>query len=48
MPHHGVIIEDKVTTKLRIVYDGSAHEKEDHTSINIYLRQGPNPITSTI
>ena len=48
MPDHGVIRENKSTTKLRIVYDGSAHEKEDHTSINSCLRQGPNLIPSLV
>lgn len=46
MPHHGVIRENKATTKIRIVYDGSAHEGDDHTSINSCLRQGPNLIPS--
>ena len=46
MPHHGVVRENKATTKLRIVYDGSAHLKNDPTSINSCLKQGPNLIPS--
>lgn len=42
MPHHAVIREDRSTTKLRIVYDGSAHLNEDVASINSCLEQGPN------
>ena len=34
MPHHGVIREDKKTTKLRIVYDGSARKDGDDVSLN--------------
>ena len=46
MPHHAVVREDKETTKVRIVYDGSAHEKKDEASINDCLKQGPNLIPS--
>ena len=41
-PHHGVIREDKDTTKLRIVFDGSARSEKRHHSINDCLEKGPN------
>ena len=44
MPHHGVVRKDKDTTKLRVVYDGSAKPKPDDLSINDCLDQGPNYI----
>lgn len=44
MPHHGVVRRDKDTTKLRVVYDGSAKLKPDDVSINDCLDQGPNYI----
>ncbi|XP_064470091.1 uncharacterized protein LOC135384838 [Ornithodoros turicata] len=41
MPHHAVIREDRVTTKIRIVLDASSHEV--HTkSLNDNLDSGPN------
>ena len=39
LPHHGVIRDDKQTTKLRIVYDASA--KEGGPSLNDCLYAGP-------
>ncbi|KAL5497136.1 hypothetical protein EMCRGX_G013555 [Ephydatia muelleri] len=39
LPHHGVIRDDKQTTKLRIVYDASA--KEGGPSLNDFLYAGP-------
>ena len=42
MPHHGVVRRDKDTTKLRVVYDGSA--ERDDVSMNDCLDQGPNYI----
>ncbi|XP_064475639.1 uncharacterized protein LOC135389533 [Ornithodoros turicata] len=40
-PHHAVIREDRVTTKIRIVFDASSHEV--HTkSLNDNLDSGPN------
>ena len=44
MPHHGVVRADKDTTKLRVVYDGSAKSQPDEPSINDCLEQGPNLI----
>ena len=38
-PHHAVIRQDKVTTKLPIVYDASA--KSIRPSLNEYLNSGP-------
>jgi len=44
LPHHGVIRQDKQTTKLRIVYDGSAKTTSDTVSLNDCLKTGPNLI----
>ena len=46
LPHHPVVREDKSTTKVRVVYDGSAHTKDNPVSINNCLEQGPNLIPS--
>ena len=42
LPHHGVLRSDRTTTKLRIVYDGSAKCPETNQSINDCLETGPN------
>ena len=34
LPHHGVVREDKDTTKLLIVFDGSAQSEEQKYSLN--------------
>ena len=44
LPHHCVIRQDKQTTKLQIVYDGSAKTKTDNISVNDCLETGPNLI----
>ena len=44
LPHQGVIRQDKETTKLRIVFDGSAKPSEDDLSINDCLERGPNSV----
>ena len=46
LPHHGVLREDKQTTKLRIVYDASSRPAKHLPSINECLMQGPslNPL----
>ena len=41
MPHHAVFRENKVTTKLRVVFDASSHE-EGCPSLNDCLLTGPN------
>ena len=41
LPHHGVIRQDKETTKLRIVFDGSSKAK-GYSSLNECLDKGPN------
>lgn len=41
LPHHPVIIENRSTTKIRIVFDASSHEK-DRLSLNDCLLTGPN------
>lgn len=41
LPHHAVITPDKTTTKLRIVYDGSAKTKSVEKSLNECLLRGP-------
>ena len=42
LPHHAVIRRDRETTKLRIVYDGSARPAERANSLNDCLESGPN------
>ncbi|XP_028400806.1 uncharacterized protein LOC114523939 [Dendronephthya gigantea] len=42
IPHHGVIRNDRDTTKLRIVFDGSAKQEKDGSSLNDHLLNGPN------
>ena len=42
LPHHAVIQRDRQTTKLRIVYDGSAKPPEPTHSLNDCLETGPN------
>ena len=42
LPHHAVIRRDRETTKLRIVYDGSAKPPERTHSLNDCLETGPN------
>ncbi|XP_046851153.1 uncharacterized protein LOC124444586 [Xenia sp. Carnegie-2017] len=44
LPHHCVIRKDKVTTKLRVVYDGSATTNLRNFSLNDCLLTGPNLI----
>ena len=44
LPHHGVVRQDKQTTKFRIVYDGSAKTTDDIVSLNDCLKTGPNLI----
>jgi len=34
LPHHGVVCQESETTKLRIVYNGSAREVGDDYSLN--------------
>ena len=42
MPCHGVIHQDKETTKLRVVFDGSAKDSLKDLSLNDCLEKGPN------
>ena len=44
LPHHGVVRMSSDTTKLRIVYDGSARSVGDNYSLNDCLQKGPNYI----
>ncbi|GFT08153.1 integrase catalytic domain-containing protein, partial [Trichonephila clavipes] len=41
LPHHAVIRSDKTTRRIRIVFDGSAHE-DGQSSLNQSLYTGPN------
>lgn len=40
LPHHGILKEDSVTTKLRVVFDGSA-KTTSNISLNDCLKVGP-------
>ena len=42
LPHHAVVRSDHDTTKLRIVYDGSAKTPDREYSMNDCLETGPN------
>ena len=42
IPHHHVITDERVTTKIRIVYDASARISSDAPSLNDCLRVGPS------
>ena len=42
IPHHAVIRRERATTKIRIVYDGSARLGNSELSINECLQTGPN------
>ena len=44
LPHHGITREDKETTKLHIVFDGSAKDVKTVYSLNDCLEKGPNRI----
>jgi hypothetical protein len=44
LPHHGVLKSERETTKLRVVFDGSARPDIDSPSINECLQKGPNRI----
>ena len=44
IPHHGVVQEDKDTTKLCIIFDGSAKSEDLKYSLNDCLEKGPNLI----
>lgn len=44
LPHHGVVREERTTSKLRVVYDGSAKDNQLDASINDCLDTGPNLI----
>ncbi|GBM16759.1 hypothetical protein AVEN_9356-1 [Araneus ventricosus] len=41
LPHHAMVRSNKTTSRLRIVFDGSAHE-DGHSSLNQSLYTGPN------
>jgi hypothetical protein len=46
MPHHAVVRDDKSTTKVRIVFNGSAKSSQQELSINECLERGPNILPS--
>ena len=48
MPHHPVIRKGHSTTKVRIVYDGSAKLSDSNLSLNDCLQTGPNLIPKLV
>ena len=46
MPHHGVVRKDRQTSKLRVVFDGSAKTSPNSLSLNDHLEIGPNFVPS--
>ena len=44
LPHLPVVRSDRSTTKVRVVYDGSAKSSESNLSLNDCLQKGPNLI----
>ena len=46
LPHHAVVREDKTTTKVRKVFNGSAKLDSGDLSINECLERGPNLVPS--
>ena len=48
MPYHGVIRQESQTTKLRIVYNGSARAYGNEPSVNDCLQTGPNYIPKLV
>lgn len=48
LPHHAVIRQNRETTKLRIVYDGSAKSEGQERSLNDCLPVGPNYIPQLV
>ncbi len=44
LPHHPVVRKDRATTKVRIVYNGSAKQGDGSLSLNDCLQKGPNLI----
>ena len=41
LPHHGVVRSEKETTKLRVVFDGSAKENEGSSLLTITWKRDP-------
>ena len=44
LPHHAVVRKERETTKVRVVYDGSAKQSKDERSLNDCLEVGENYI----
>jgi len=44
LPHHAIVRQERETTKIRVVYDGSAKDKGESLSLNDCLHTGPNYI----
>ena len=48
LPHLPVVRTDRTTTKIRVVYDGSAKTSDLILSLNYCLHKGPNLIPETL
>ena len=45
LPYHAVVRQDRETTKIQVVYDGSARDKDESHSLNDRLLTGPNYVS---
>lgn len=48
LPHHAVLRKDKQSSKVRIVYDGSAKANRESSSLNQCLKPGPSLVNNLV